>query len=121
MGMDRGGDGISGRVGAEKNVAWRVPVEGRGHRSPVIWGDHLLLTTSIKGEQVTAYSAPDDLGFDLKPGYLHADSVDVDYMHALRVMAYDARTGKVLWERSRTTARCTTTVTARTPTPRRRR
>jgi outer membrane protein assembly factor BamB len=28
------------------NVKWRVPVPGAGHSSPIIWRDHLFLTTS---------------------------------------------------------------------------
>jgi outer membrane protein assembly factor BamB len=83
-----------------KNIAWKVPVEGRGHSSPVIWGDHLFLTTSIKGEQVPGRTAPDHLGFDLKPGYLHPDSEAVDYKHTLKVLAYDARSGKLLWQQT---------------------
>ena len=42
----------------DKNVAWKMPVEGSGHSSPVIWGDHLFLTTSIKGEQVPGRTRP---------------------------------------------------------------
>ena len=84
----------------EKNIAWKVPVEGRGHSSPVIWGSHLFLTTSIKGEQVPGRTAPDHLGFDLKPGYLHPDSEAVDYKHTLKVLAYDATSGKLLWEQT---------------------
>ena len=84
----------------EKNIAWKTPVEGRGHSSPVIWGNHLFLTTSIKGEQVPGHTAPDHLGFDMKPGYLHADSEGVDYKHTLKVLAYDSRTGKLLWQQT---------------------
>ena len=84
----------------EKNIAWKVPVEGRGHSSPVIWGSHLFLTTSIKGDQVPGRTAPDHLGFDLKPGYLHPDSEAVDYKHTLKVLAYDATSGKLLWEQT---------------------
>jgi outer membrane protein assembly factor BamB len=29
-----------------ENVKWRVPVPGRGHSSPIVWKDHLFLTTS---------------------------------------------------------------------------
>ncbi|MDQ3420753.1 MAG: PQQ-binding-like beta-propeller repeat protein, partial [Acidobacteriota bacterium] len=62
----RGPDGLGVAAGTSypeewspaKNVAWKVPVEGRGHSSPVIWGDHLFLTTSIKGEQVAGRTAP---------------------------------------------------------------
>ena len=62
-----------------KNVAWKAPVDGRGHSSPVIWGTHLFVTTSIKGEHVPGHAAPDHLDFNLKPGYLHPDSEAVDY------------------------------------------
>ena len=35
--------------GPGKNIAWRTPVPGRGHSSPIVWGDRLFLTTSIEG------------------------------------------------------------------------
>src|SRR5262249_27463290 len=28
------------------NIKWRVPVPGRGHSSPIVWKDHLFLTTA---------------------------------------------------------------------------
>src|SRR5262245_32656013 len=28
------------------HVAWRVPVSGIGHSSPIVWKDHLFLTTA---------------------------------------------------------------------------
>ena len=94
------GSGYTDEWGPDKNIAWKAAVEGRGHSSPVIWGKHLFLTTSIKGEQVPGRTAPDHLGFDLKPGYLHPDSEAVDYKHTLKVLALDALTGKLLWERT---------------------
>ncbi|HJR59262.1 MAG TPA: PQQ-binding-like beta-propeller repeat protein [Vicinamibacterales bacterium] len=84
----------------DKNIAWKVPVEGRGHSSPVIWGNYLFLTTSIKGAHVPGHTAPDHLDFNLKPGYLHPDSEAVDYRHTLKVLAYDSRTGKLLWQQT---------------------
>lgn len=83
-----------------KNIAWKTPVPGRGHSSPVVWGNRLFLTTSVEGAHVPGHKAPDHLGFDLKPGYLHPDSVGVDYKNALKVLAFDTETGKLLWERT---------------------
>ena len=82
------------------HVAWKTPVPGRGHSSPVVWGDRLFLTTSIEGVRVPDHQAPDHLGYDLKPGYLHPDSVGVDYRYELRVIAFDARSGRQVWERT---------------------
>jgi len=28
------------------NVKWKVPVPGRGHSSPIVWKDHIFLTTA---------------------------------------------------------------------------
>jgi outer membrane protein assembly factor BamB len=84
----------------EKNVAWKTAVPGRGHSSPVVWGDRIFVTTSIEGQQVPGRKAPDHLGFDLKPGYLHPDSVGVDYKNTLKVLAFDTKTGKQIWEQT---------------------
>jgi outer membrane protein assembly factor BamB len=31
---------------ATTNVVWKVAVPGRGHSSPIVWGDHIFLTTA---------------------------------------------------------------------------
>jgi outer membrane protein assembly factor BamB len=84
--------------GPGKNIAWSTEIPGRGHSSPVVWRDRIFVTTSVEGEHVPGRKAPDHLGFDLKPGYLHPDSVGVDYKYTLKVLAYDTKTGKQVWE-----------------------
>jgi outer membrane protein assembly factor BamB len=84
----------------DRNIAWKTPVPGRGHSSPVVWGDRLFLTTSIQGEHVPGHKAPDHLNFDRTPGYFHPDSVGVEFKHTLKVLAYDTGTGKLLWEKT---------------------
>jgi outer membrane protein assembly factor BamB len=81
------------------NIAWKTPVEGRGHSSPIVWGNRLFITTSIQHEQVPGHKAPDHLNFDLTPGYIHPDSEGVDYKNTLKVLAFDTQTGKLLWDR----------------------
>lgn len=83
-----------------EGIAWKTEIPGRGHSSPVVWGDRIYLTTSIQGEQYPGRTAPDHLGFDLRPGYLHPDSVGVDYAHTLKVLAVDATTGAIVWDRT---------------------
>ena len=84
---------------ATSRIAWKTPLAGRGHSSPVVWGNRIFLTTSIEGAEVPGRKAPDHLDFNLKPGYFHEDSVGVDYAYTLKVIAVDAANGKIVWER----------------------
>lgn len=31
-----------------KNVVWKVPIPGKGHASPIVWGRHIFVVTAIK-------------------------------------------------------------------------
>src|SRR4051812_34998105 len=33
---------------ATENVAWKVPVPGWGHSSPVVWGDRIFVTSYVE-------------------------------------------------------------------------
>jgi outer membrane protein assembly factor BamB len=48
---------------AEKNVLWKTPVPGRGHSSPVLVGDQIILTTADDSKQVQSVVC-----FDRKTG-----------------------------------------------------
>jgi outer membrane protein assembly factor BamB len=85
---------------ATTRIAWKTAIPGRGHSSPVVFGNRIYLTTAVEGKHLPGRSAPDHLGFDFKPGYLHPDSVGVDYEHTLRVLAIDATDGRIVWERT---------------------
>ena len=89
---------VASSDGPTKNILWTTEIPGRGHSSPIVWGNRIFLTTSIRGDQVPGRKAPVHLGFDRRPGYVHPDSTDVDYKHALRVLAIDAASGTIVWE-----------------------
>jgi outer membrane protein assembly factor BamB len=102
-----GGHGVSAESGfadqwsPEKNIAWKTAIPGRGHSSPVVWGDHIFLTTSIKGDPVPGgRKAPVHLDFSHRPGYVHPDALGIDHFHRLETLAVHARTGRILWRRT---------------------
>jgi outer membrane protein assembly factor BamB len=65
-----------------KNLAWKTRIPGRGHSSPIVWGNKIFLTTAI------AIGAADEYAPNPKKE------------HRLVVMCLDRNTGKVLWERN---------------------
>ena len=83
---------------AERNVAWRADVPGRGHSSPVVWGNHIFLTTDSEGDVIPG-AAPAKHTLEGQP-FVHPDSVGGTHKHTLQVLAYDAGTGRLAWERT---------------------
>ena len=78
-------------VPANKNVKWKTPVPGLGLSSPVIWADHLYVTTAVKeGEEQKLKVG---LYGDIKP-------VEEDDPMLFKVYCLDKNIGKVLWERT---------------------
>ena len=51
------GDGTSAETGIpvrwseKENVLWRIPIPGKGHSSPVVWGDRVFVTTCLEKDQ----------------------------------------------------------------------
>ena len=39
------------RWSTSENVHWKVAIPGKGHSSPIVWGDKVFLTTAIEAEQ----------------------------------------------------------------------
>lgn len=83
----------------DRNVAWRTAVPGRGHSSPVVWGDRVFLTSAIEGGPAPeGHKPPIHPDFQHRPGYLHPDSVGSDRLYTLKVFAFDTKTGRKVWE-----------------------
>jgi outer membrane protein assembly factor BamB len=78
-------------VAEGKGIAWKTPIPGLGHSSPVVWGDALFLTTAISGQK--------DAG--LKVGlYGDISPVQDDTTHEWRVYCLDKKTGAIKWQQT---------------------
>jgi outer membrane protein assembly factor BamB len=81
-----------------KNILWKTPIPGRGHSSPIVWGNRIFLTTAVEGEVVPGAKAPVHY-IDGKP-WAHPEALGADRKHTLKVLALDRDSGKILWERT---------------------
>ena len=79
-----------------KNIKWKTPIAGRGHSSPIVWGNKIFLTTAIEGELVPDAKAAKHM-IEGKE-YVHPDSVGANHKHTFKVIALNRDTGKILWE-----------------------
>ncbi len=81
-----------------KNVLWKTSIPGKGHSSPIVWGNRVFLTTSIEGEKVPGVKEVEHF-FNGKK-YVNPDGVAGDVKNTLKVIALDRDTGKIVWERT---------------------
>lgn len=82
---------LSWDVEKSKNVAWKTPIPGLGHGSPIVWADRVFVTTAISGK------SKDELKVGL---YGDIAPVNDDSRHAWKLYCLDKRTGKIIWEKT---------------------
>jgi outer membrane protein assembly factor BamB len=113
------GGGYPDAWSATENVLWRSAVPGRGHSSPIVWNDHVFLTTAHEdgrvsvlayrrsdGEPLWEAFAPDTTAERLHRKNSHASATPVTdgqrvyaFFGNKGLMAVDL-SGKLLWHRS---------------------
>ncbi len=81
-----------------KNLKWKIPLPGRGHSSPIVWGNRIFLTAEIEGEVVPGAQAVKHIVDGQE--YKHPDAVGADRQHTLKVICIDRDIGKLLWEQT---------------------
>jgi outer membrane protein assembly factor BamB len=83
---------LTWNITSSRNIAWRVPVAGLGHSSPVVWDDRIFLTTAISNSAAAQRVA---IGADAG-----IDPANDTVPHQWQVIALDRASGKTLWTRT---------------------
>lgn len=81
------------------NIAWKVEVPGRGHSSPVVWGDRIFLTTAVP----TGRTIPPPGGPSGGPSFGDGGAAAHEE-HRFEVWALDRASGEVVWQQEATTS-----------------
>jgi len=95
----RGGDqsGVSGSGNPpvtwseDENVAWKVPIPGRGSSSPIVWEDRVYVTTAITTERTTPLPESENNGRRRRRGIPPAGLTRYD------LIAFDREDGRKIW------------------------
>lgn len=77
-----------------QNLKWKTAIPGKGHATPVVWGDKIIVQTAVAtGEKATAASG----GAQSQGGGPMA-ATQTEYIHEFRVVLVDRGTGKIIWQ-----------------------
>lgn len=74
-----------------KNVRWKTALPGKGHSTPIVWGDSIYLTTAIPFGEAVKPRLPS------RPG-AH-DNHAMTQQHEFAVLAVSRTSGKILWQK----------------------
>jgi outer membrane protein assembly factor BamB len=72
-------------------VRWKVRIPGLAHSSPIVWGTRVFVTTAVSSRGEATF----------KPGLYGDGTASEDRSsHQWKLLAYDARNGRLVWERT---------------------
>ena len=73
-----------------KNLNWKIEIPGKGHATPIVWGDQIIVQTAVatdkKPENVVASAASP----------MAARSTE--FIHQFMVISVDKNSGKIIWK-----------------------
>ncbi|MCZ6792545.1 MAG: PQQ-like beta-propeller repeat protein [Planctomycetota bacterium] len=73
-----------------KNIRWKIGLPGKGHSTPIVWGDQVFVTTAVPYGEAAKPERTDP--------HEH-DNLSFTHHQRLMVLAINRRDGKIAWER----------------------
>lgn len=81
-----------------QGIKWKTPVPGRGHSSPIIWGDHIFLTTEYdEGARLSILAFSRSSGKQLWETFAPTKGVEHVYPKNSRASATPVTDGKLVY------------------------
>jgi outer membrane protein assembly factor BamB len=87
--------------GPSQNIVWTITVPGRSWSSPIVWGDHIFITTAINTAEVETLLPVASYVSRSNGGTMtFMDVSKPSASHRWVVYDVDFKTGKIRWERT---------------------
>jgi len=81
---------IEWNLDTSRHVAWRTPIPGLAHSSPIVWGDRIYVTTAVASSGKPGVTTGDSS----KAGI---DAASDMVAHTWRLLAIDKQSGRIVW------------------------
>jgi len=73
-----------------KNVKWKIEIPGKGHATPIVWGDQIIVQTAVATDK-KGDKAASGQGNQMSPN-------KTDLVHQFTVISIDKNSGKTNWK-----------------------
>lgn len=81
--------------GETKHLKWKTVIPGKGHSTPVVWGDKIIVTTAVATPQKQEVPADQEKA---APNPMSPNRTE--FIHEFKVIMLDRGDGKMVWEKT---------------------
>jgi len=74
-----------------KNIKWKVEIPGKGHATPIIWGNQIIIQTAVATDKKPENADAAKSASPMAPNV-------TDLVHLFKVISVDKVTGKINWQ-----------------------
>ena len=94
-GMYNNGSTVAGNTPTEfsetKNIKWKTEIPGKGHATPIIWGNQIIIQTAVATDKKAAKPDAAAPASPMSPS-------QTEFIHQFKVISVDKSTGKINWQ-----------------------
>ncbi len=76
------------------NVKWKVEIIGKGHSTPLVWEEQIILLSAVQTEETVEIEKPEDA----ERGNHWMKPITTNLIHEFIVLSIDRKSGKTLWK-----------------------
>ncbi len=74
-----------------KNVKWKIEIPGKGHATPIIWGNQIIIQTAVATDKKAVSTDAAKPASPMAP-------TQTELIHEFKVISVDKATGKIIWQ-----------------------
>lgn len=79
-----------------KNIRWKTEIPGKGHASPIVWGDKIFVLTAIKTDKVVEAEGEEKDA----PEWQRRMSKKAENIYKFDILAINRQDGSILWQKT---------------------
>jgi outer membrane protein assembly factor BamB len=83
------------KFGENENLKWKIEIPGKGHATPVVWGDKIIVQTTVATEEKGTREPKEQ-----SEGERRMSGESTEFVHDFKVLLIDLNTGKTIWEKT---------------------
>lgn len=74
-----------------KNIKWKTEIPGKGHATPIIWGNQVIIQTAVATDKKEAAADTAKKTSPMAP-------TKTDFIHQFKVISMDKNNGRINWQ-----------------------